>query len=146
MSLRSVLSLITSLLSALVLGLAAGALWMVPTLYSGLDLPWLALPIGWLLGKAVRHWIRPAGWQAAVLAALATLVAAMYVNVLVAGARIASLMGLGLIDSLRTSGPRLLLQLAEMGCTPSDEVWYLAGMGVAAFMAARSRQARAPAP
>jgi vitamin B12 transport system permease protein len=137
MNVRAVFSLLFALLSALMLGLAAGAVWMVPTLYLRQPLPWLALLLGWLLGKAVRHWVRPAGGNAAVLAALATFTAALYVNLLTAAARIAGLMGLGLIDSMRTAGFRLLLQLAELGCTPTDGVWFIAGMGIAAFVALR---------
>ncbi|WP_238481154.1 hypothetical protein [Dyella telluris] len=134
---RSVFSMLFALVSALMLGLAAGAMWMVPTLYSQRALPWLALPLGWLLGKAVRHWVRPAGGNAAILAAFATFAAVLYVNVLMAAARIAGLMGLGLVDSLRTAGPRMLLQLAELSCSPTDDVWFIASMGLAAFIALR---------
>jgi vitamin B12 transport system permease protein len=137
MSVRTVFSMLFALLSALMLGLAAGAVWMVPTLYLRQPLPWLAMPLGWLLGKAIRHWVRPASGNAAILAALATFIAALYVNLLTAAARIAGLMGLGLIDSMRTAGFRLLLQLAELGCTATDGVWFIAGMGIAAFVALR---------
>jgi vitamin B12 transport system permease protein len=140
MKLRAVFSLLFALVSALMLGLAAGAVWMVPTLYSQHPLPWLALPLGWLLGKAIRHWVRPAGGNAAILAASATFIAVLYVNVLTAAARIAGLMGLGLVDSIRTAGLGLLLQLAELGCTPIDDVWFLVGMGIAAFVAFRHHE------
>jgi vitamin B12 transport system permease protein len=82
--------------------------------------------------------VRPAGGNAALLAALATFVAAFYVNLLMAGARIAGLMGLGLIDALRTAGVELLLQLAELGQGRLDDVWYVIGMGIAAFVAMRA--------
>lgn len=131
------MSWVFSLLSAVMLGLAAGAVWMVPTLYLQRPLPWLAIPIGWLLGKAVRHWVREAGPYAAVLAALAALTGALYVNLLTAAARIAGLMGLGLIDAMRTAGFRLLLQLAELGSVTTDDVWYVLGMGLAALTAGR---------
>jgi hypothetical protein len=137
MKVRNVFSLLFALASALMLGLAAGAVWMVPTLYLQHSLPWLALLVGWLLGKTIRHWVRPAGSHAAILAATATFTAVLYVNLLMAAARIAGSMGLGLVDSMRTAGFRLLLQLAELGCTPSDDVWFLAGMGIAAFTALR---------
>lgn len=137
MKIQAGFSLLFALVSALMLGLAAGALWMVPTLYSQRPLPWLALPVGWLLGKAIRHWVRPAGNNAAILAAFATFSAVLYVNVLMAAARIAGLMGLGLVDSLRTAGLPMLVQLAELSCSPTDDVWFLAGMGLAAFTALR---------
>ncbi|WP_430390996.1 hypothetical protein [Dyella sp. 20L07] len=137
MSARLAFSWAFALISAVMLGLAAGAAWMVPTLYLQRPLPWLALLIGWLLGKAMRNWVRPAGVGSALLAALATLFAALYVNLLTAGARIAGLMGLGLVDSLRTAGVGLLLQLAELGSNPVDDVWYVIGMGLAAVAAGR---------
>ncbi|WP_243047577.1 hypothetical protein [Dyella sp. RRB7] len=138
MNVRVAFSSLFALISALMLGLAAGAVWMVPTLYLQQPLPWAVLPIGWLLGKTVRGWVRPAGRHAAVLAALATFVAALYVNLLTAAARIAGLMGMGLIDTMRTAGFHLLLQLAEIGQSPWDDVWYALGMGVAALAALRS--------
>ena len=138
MNARVAVSWLFALISALMLGLAAGAVWMVPTLYLQRPLPWLALPIGWLLGKAMRNWVRPAGASAALFAALATLTAALYVNLLTAAARIAGLMGLGLIDSLRTAGLGLLLQLAELGGGAGDDVWYVIGIGLAAVTAGRA--------
>jgi vitamin B12 transport system permease protein len=138
MNARAAFSLLFAVLSAVMLGLAAGAVWMVPTLYLQQAMPWLALPAGWLLGKATRHWVRSAGGTAALLAALATLIAAFYVNLLMAGARIAGLMGLGLIDALRTAGFDLLLQLAELGQGRMDDLWYVIGMGIAAFVAMRA--------
>nr|WP_199040961.1 hypothetical protein [Dyella sp. ASV24] len=138
MKIRAVFSLLFALVSALMLGLAGGAVWMVPTLYSQHALPWLALPVGWLLGKAVRNWVRPASGQAAVLAVIATLTAVLYVNLLMAAARIAGLMGLGLVDSIRTAGLPLLLQLARLSSSPMDDAWFIAGMVLSAIAALRS--------
>ncbi len=137
MSARVAFSALFALISAVMLGLAAGAVWMVPTLYMQRPLPWLALPVGWLLGKAVRSWVRPAGLPAAVLAALAMGTAAIYVNLLTAAARIAGLMGMGLIDAMRTAGVRLLLELARLGQAPTDNLWFVVGIGVAAAAALR---------
>jgi vitamin B12 transport system permease protein len=138
MTARAAFSWLFALISALMLGLAAGAVWMVPTLYLQRPLPWLAVVAGWLLGKVMRQWVRPAGAGAACLAALATLAAALYVNLLTAAARIAGLMGLGLVDTIRTAGFGLLLHLSELGNAPGDDVWYAAGVGLAAFTAARA--------
>ncbi|WP_267223601.1 hypothetical protein [Dyella silvae] len=140
MNARAALSLLFAAFSAVMLGMAAGAVWMVPTLYLQQAMPWLALPAGWLLGKAIRRWVRPAGSNAALLAALATLTAAFYVNLLMAGARIAGLMGLGLVDALRTAGFDLLLQLAELAQGSMDDVFYVLGMGIAAFVAMRAHR------
>lgn len=144
MKIRAIFSLLFALVSALMLGLAGGAVWMVPTLYSQHALPWLALPVGWLLGKAVRNWVRPVGGQAAILAVIATLSAVLYVNLLMAAARIAGLMGLGLVDSIRTAGLPLLLQLARLSSSPMDDAWFIAGMILSAIAALRSgRQPKA---
>jgi hypothetical protein len=138
MNVRVAFSSLFALISALMLGMAAGAVWMVPTLYLQQALPWAALPIGWLLGKVICGWVRSAGRHAALLAALAVLTAALYVNVLTAAARIAGLMGMGLIDAMRTAGFHLLFQLAKIGQSPSDDVWYALGIGVAALVALRT--------
>jgi vitamin B12 transport system permease protein len=144
MSARVAFSTLFAVISAIMLGLAAGAVWMVPTLYLQRPLPWLILLIGWLLGKAVRAWVRPAGSHAALLAALATLTAALYVNLLTAAARIAGLMGMGLIDAMRTAGFRLLLELSRLGQAPTDNLWFVVGIGVAAATALRaSREKKA---
>ncbi|WP_199096990.1 hypothetical protein [Dyella sp. ASV21] len=145
MSARRVFSWGFALISALALGLAAGAVWMVPTLYLQRPLPWLALLIGWALGKVMRAWVRPSGAGAALLAGLAVLVAAVYVNLLTAGARIAGLMGLGLVDALRTAGLGLLLQLSKLGGLTTDYGWYAAGAGLAAVAAIRAGAKRPPA-
>ncbi len=144
MSARVAFSTLFALISAVMLGLAAGAVWMVPTLYLQRPLPWLVLPVGWLLGKAVRSWVRPAGVHAAVLATVATATAAIYVNLLTAAARIAGLMGMGLIDAMRTAGLRLLLQLAALGQVGTDNLWFVVGVAVAAVVALRAARPRTP--
>lgn len=143
MNARVAFSWLFAAISAVMLGLAAGAVWMVPTLYLQRPLPWLAVVVGWLLGKAMRRWVRPPGPGAAALAALAALTAALYVNLLTAAARIAGLMGLGLVDTLRTAGFGLLLQLAELGSGPTDDIWYTIGMGLAALTAGRAMKVKA---
>jgi len=145
MNARVAFSWLFAAVSAVMLGLAAGAVWMVPTLYLQRPLPWLAVVVGWLLGKAIRHWVRPPGPGAALLAAMAALTAALYVNLLTAAARIAGLMGLGLVDTLRTAGFGLLLQLAELGSMPTDDIWYAIGMGLAALAAGRATRAKTDA-
>jgi len=143
MSARAAFSWLFALFSAVMLGLAAGAVWMVPTLYMQRPLPWLAIIAGWLLGKAVRSWVRPPGVAAALLAALAMLTGAVYVNLLTAAARIAGSMGLGLVDTLRTAGPGLLVQLAGLANAPADNAWYAAGLGIAALVAGRVARPKA---
>ncbi len=73
-------------------------------MYAQRPLPWLALPLAWLLGVVVRGWVRPPGWPAAALAVVASTLAALYVNLLIAGIRVAGSLGLSLVGALRQSG------------------------------------------
>jgi vitamin B12 transport system permease protein len=123
--------------SAAMLGLAAGAVWMLPTMALQRPLPALGLVAGWLLALAVRSWVRPAGRVAATLAAGATVLAAVYVEVLTAAARIAGSMGIGLLDALREAGLPMLLALAQLAVRPADVVLVLAGALLAAWIAGR---------
>lgn len=126
-----------ALFSAAMLGLAAGAVWMLPTMQLQRPLAWLALPVGWLLALAIRAWVRPHGALAAVAAALAAVLAAAYVTVLTAAARVAGLMGLGLLQAMREAGAGMLLQLARLSLSPVQLVWFVAGALLAAWCAWR---------
>ncbi|TPG07431.1 hypothetical protein EAH75_16840 [Rhodanobacter glycinis] len=142
MSARAILLFAFALFSAAMLGLAAGAVWMVVTLYLRHPLPWLALPMGALLAWTIRSFVRPAGIGAAVLAACATALAAIYVNMLIAGVLIAGNMGMGLIDALRTAGAGMLWQLARMALSPADMGWTVLAMLLAAWLAWRAPRKR----
>ena len=143
MSVRNVLLFAFALFSAAMLGLAAGAVWMVATLYLRQPLPWLAVPIGALLAWAIRGYVRSAGIGAALLAAWATALAAIYVNMLIAGVLIAGNMGMDLIASLRTAGAGMLWQLARMAWSPADIGWTALAMLLAAWLAWRAPRKRA---
>ncbi|SFR85517.1 vitamin B12 transport system permease protein [Dyella sp. OK004] len=135
MSARALFALLFALISAAMLGMAAGAVWMLPTLYMQRALPWLALPMGWLLGRAIRGWVRSEPRGAATLAALATAIASLYVGMLTAAARIAGSMGLGLVDAIRTAGTGLLVSLTRLATTNGDLAWYALGIALAAYAA-----------
>jgi vitamin B12 transport system permease protein len=135
---RSLLIALFSLLTAAMLGLAIGAAWMLPVMLLQRPLPELAPLIGGLLGIAVRSWVRPAGLVAAVLAGGATLLAAVYVSVLLAAARIAGSMGIGLVEALREAGLAMSLQLARLSLSPGDLGWFGAGTAIAMWAAGRS--------
>jgi len=137
MSVHSVFRAVFALVCAAMLGLAAGAVWMVAALYEGHATSWLALPFAVVLAWTIRHWVQSPGRYAAMLAALAALLAALYVNVLMAGALIAANMGMGIVDALRTAGAGMLLQLARMGFSAADASWYLVAAGLAAVLASR---------
>jgi vitamin B12 transport system permease protein len=142
MSIRSVLLFLFAAFSAVMLGLAAGAVWMVLALYLRHPLPWLAVPIGAMLGWTVRGCVQRAGIGAMLLAVGATALAAIYVNMLIAGVRIAGNMGLGIIDALRTAGIGMLWALARMGLAPADIVWTVLAMLLAGWLAYGRRKRR----
>ncbi len=129
--------LLFALFSAAMLGLAAGALWMVATLYLRHPLPWLALLFGALLAWTIRAGVLPPGRDAALLSALATALATFYVDLLIAGVEIAGNMSMGLVDAIRTAGVAMLWELARFSLRPADIGWSIAGMLLAAWLAWR---------
>jgi vitamin B12 transport system permease protein len=132
---------------AIMLGLAAGAVWMVASMYFRHPVPWLALPVGALLAWVIRVSVRRAGTEAAIMAALATLLAAIYVNILIAALEIAGSMGVSMTDALRTAGAGMLWQLARMSVTTADVLWLLPGVALAAWLAWwRPEKAQSDAP
>lgn len=137
MSARLVFTLVFALVSTAMLGLAAGALWMVATLYFRQPLPWMALPLAVLLSWTIRHGVRKPGGLAALLCALATALAVIYVGVLIAAAQIAGSMGLGLVDTLRTAGAGMLWALARLGFSPADLGWAAVAVVMAAWLGLR---------
>ena len=142
MSPRNAVVAVSGLFIAVMLRLAAGAVWMVATLYVGRPLPWLAMPAGVLLALTIRLGVRPAGIGAALLAACATVLAALYVNLLIAGVLIAGSMGLGLIEALRTAGFGMLWQLTRLALSPADIGWTVPAVLLAAWLAWRKPRRR----
>ena len=144
-SARRLLGFVFSLICTVMIGLAAGAIWLLPTIFLGRAMPWLAVPLGWILGRIVRSWVNPGGRSlTAVLAAIAMIVASAYFTVLLAGARIAGSLGLGFLDTLRVAGIALLTDIARLTLTAGDIAWYAAGT-LLAGIAARTVARRGPA-
>lgn len=142
MSARALFSALFALVSAVMLGLAFGAVWMVPTLFFQHVLPWLALAVGWALGRMIRGWVRAEPLGAALLAALATLLACVYVGILTAGARVAGLLGMGLVEAMKRAGTGLLFDLVRLNLTGADLAWFAAGTALAAWVAWRGAPRR----
>ncbi len=136
---RAFLANVFTLLGTITLGAATGAVWMVATLYLRHPTAALALPAGALLAWILRTGTHTPRIASAALAALATAVAALSVNVLLAGMEIAGSMGLDLTDALRTAGSGLLWQLTRMATSSIDVAWYGAGVVLAATVALHHR-------
>ncbi|HET7329854.1 hypothetical protein [Dyella sp.] len=138
MTVRQIVGECFALCCAVMLGLAAGAVWLLPSVFFHRPLPWLAVPAGWLLGIAMRQWVHGKKWNAALLAALATLIASAYLRVLIAAVNLAAMMGYGLVHAMRTAGASMLLDFARFGTGKLDIAWAVAGMVVAAITALRT--------
>lgn len=147
MIVRQIVGECFALFCTVMLGLAAGAVWLVPTAYLHRPLPWLAVPAGWVLAMAIRQWVHERRWHAALLAALATAIASVYIHVLISAVNISVMMGYGLVDAMRTAGWSMLLDFARISMRPLDMGWTLAGVVVAIFSALRTpRQVTRTAP
>jgi hypothetical protein len=128
MTLRQIVGDCFALLCAVMLGLAAGAIWLLPTLFLRHPMPWLAIPVGWLLAAAIRQWVHGPGWRAALLAGLATAVASVYIHVLISAVNISAMMGYGLLDAMHTAGLSMLLDFAKISMGKADIAWAAVGI------------------
>ena len=137
MTLQRMLGELFALICALMLGLAAGALWLVPMAMLRRPLPELAVLAGWLLAFAIRRWVHGRKWNVLLLAWLATALACAYVRVLMVAANIAAMMGFGLLEAMHTAGYSMLMDMARMRATPTDVFWDVGGLVVAALVSLR---------
>jgi len=144
MTVRQIIGEGFALCCAIMLGLAAGAVWLLPAVHFQRPLPWLAVPAGWLLAIAIRQWVHAKRWNAAWLAAFATLVACTYSHVLTVAVNLSAALGYGLIEVIRTAGLSMLLDLAHLAAGRVDVAWAVVGIAVAAATALRHSPA-APA-
>ena len=138
MTLRQLIGECFALFCAGMLGLAAGAIWLLPTLFLHRQMPWMAVPVGWLLANAICQWVHKRAWNAALLASIATIVATVYVHVLGAAMTLWEMTsGYGLIGVIRTAGMSMLLDLARFGVDSRDIAWCAAGIIVAVLVSLR---------
>lgn len=131
-------SVVFALVSSLMIGLAAGALWLLlvmahPGPLAGI---WIALPAAVLLGLVIRHWVLGASAIAALLAAAAMLLAAAYMRFLLAAAQLSGMFGMDFLQAFRHAGASMLLHLAWLSVTPFACGIYLVSALLAAAVAA----------
>lgn len=138
MTVRQIVGECFALICAVMLGLAAGAIWLLPIVFLRRPLPWLALPVGWVLGIAIRQWVHGHKGHAALFAALATVVASAYIRILMAATDMAAMTGYGLIETMRIAGTSMLLDFARFGMSTEDAVWAAIGVVLAAITALRA--------
>ena len=132
------IGLIVGALAVQLAGLALGAVWALLVLRFGSAVPpWLVLAVAALTALSTRMSLPPTRGAAPLLAALATLLAALYEQFLLAAARIAAMFGIGLLESLRASGFGMLWLLARIGLSGERLGWALAAAALAALLAWR---------
>lgn len=125
------------LLAGVLLSMLGACAWVVFILYLHQRLPWMAWPLGVALGWTFARGDRPGALMhaAGATAALATLLATLWVALLVAVATIAGSMGFGLMAAAHTAGLAMLLSLVWMGQSTPTIAWALSGAVLAALVA-----------
>ncbi len=112
---RIALGALFAVICALAIALALGAVWMALTLHVPSAAWWFALPAGVAMGLATRAWVTASRVPALLLAAGGTWLAAIYMQCLFTGLRLAAIMGLGYFTTLRKAGIGMLWALSDWG-------------------------------
>lgn len=133
-----------ALICMVVIALALGAVWVALALHFPSAAGWFALPLGLVMGYATRAWVTASRTLAMTLAAAGTLLAAIYMQCLFTGLRLAAVMGLGYLTTLRTAGAGMLLALARTSFEPRFVVVTVAGMLLALAVAGRKSRFAQP--
>ncbi len=129
-----------AIICTLAIALALGAIWMALTLHVASARWWFGMPAGAAMGYATRAWVTPQRTWAALLAVSGTVLTAIYMKCLYAGLLVATVMGLGLVDTLRTAGVGMLLALARDSLQPRFAIATLVGMALAGAIAWHRRR------
>lgn len=126
-----------SALIVVMIALAAGAVWAMIALWFGRPFAALALPLGIVIGFAMRSAGFGGTWLGAAAAALLTLVASAYAQGLIASTTVALAMGFNLLETLKRIGAEFAFAVAWARATPVDLAIFVAGAGIAAVVAGR---------
>lgn len=133
-----------ALFCMIIIALALGAVWVALALHFPSATGWFAVPVGLVMGYATRAWVTASRTLAMTLAAAGTLLAAIYMQCLFTGLRLAAVMGLGYLTTLHKAGAGMLLALARASFEPRFAVVTVVGMLLALAVAGRkSRGAQA---
>ena len=147
MGMRGFITGVSALLSILTLGISAGVLWLVATLYFHQPPEFFAPLIGVLLAWALRVTTRAPGLTCATVAVLATLLAALCVNVILVGLALAGYMGLSLRQALGSAGTGMVWELVRLRAPATALAWYGAAVILALCVGLpplRRRRTRVP--
>ena len=146
---RWFLTALSAAFSIITLGVAAGVAWLVATLFFRQSPEVFAPLVGVLLAWALRAITRAPGLTCAAVAVLATILAALCVNVVLIGLELGSYMGLSLRQALGGAGIGMLWELVQLRLPASALAWYGSAVALAAAVGLprlRRRPLRAPEP
>ncbi|NII11573.1 hypothetical protein [Oleiagrimonas sp. C23AA] len=129
------IGLIFAIVSAAMIGLAAGAIWMLLSAYMQRGLPWLIILIGLVVGLVTRAAISRSRWLGPLLAALGTAMAYVYLLGLSGAMLLAGTFGMSFGQALRHAGFAMLADIAWFRLGAPQLVLMLIGMAIAAFTA-----------
>lgn len=139
---RMLMTGVSALLSIFTLGVAAGVAWLAATLYFRLPTEVLAPIAGLLLAGALRMTTGTPGLTCAAVAVLATVLAALCVNVVLIGLELAGYMGLSLRHALASAGTGMVWELIRLSLPAATLAWYGAGVVVAVCVGLPRRRQR----
>ena len=112
---RSVSTYVIGIATALMVALAAGAVWCVLQLYLRYDLIGIALPVGAIIAWVLRRQGFGRTLSGALIAAISTAVACAYASYLLAAATVASFLGESMRSTLLKIGPDMAGAIARAG-------------------------------
>ena len=102
---RSISTHLIAVATALMVALAAGAVWCVLQLYAQVDLIGLALLVGLVVAAVVRRQGFAQSGVGVLVAMLSTALACAYASYLLAAAKVASYLGIPMRSALTSIGP-----------------------------------------
>lgn len=114
---KSFLTYVIGIATALMVALAAGAVWCVLQLYLRFDLIGIALLVGAVIAWVLRRQGFGRTVSGAVIAAISTTVACAYAGYLLAAASVASFLGESMRSTLLKIGPDMAGAIARAGMT-----------------------------
>jgi hypothetical protein len=126
--------------TALLTGLASGALCCLLALVIKQDPTWLMLPAAFAVGAFMR-WQRFSGAPGAIAAAGAMLICVAYTEYIYAAVRMADMLGFPLRDTLFRVDWQLALQIARANAGVVEAAVFVLAPALAAAMTARTARA-----
>lgn len=126
-------AVVASLIALIIFNIA----WITLTALVGRVFPWMTVLLGWLVGIAIRLAGRGVDWRFPVLAAVITLLGAVFSNVVLAAASTASEFGTGTMTILQNVTNMTWPVFFEEKWSIAESFFAVVAAGFAAFFAPR---------